>query len=81
MVLGRGIRVIYPGLLDNLEEVIWDVLYINEYLLYPRMVIYKMIKVVRPVHGWEENKYIATPYTHPYLPSDALGETYVMYLR
>ena len=81
MVLGRGIRVIYPGLLDNLEEVIWDVLYINEYLMYPRMVIYTMIKVVRPVHGWEENKYIATPHTHHYLPSDAPGERYVIYLR
>ena len=51
MVLGRSIRVVYPGLLDDLEEVIWDVLYINEYLLYPRMVIYTIIKVVRPVHG------------------------------
>ena len=37
-------------------------LYINNNLLYPR--IYAMIKVIRPVHGWEENKYIATsPYT------------------
>ena len=71
---GVSIRIIYPGLLNNLEEVIWDVLYINKYLMYPRMVIYAMIKVVRPVLGWRENKYIATPHTQPYLPSGALGK-------
>ena len=31
----------------------------------PRMVIYATIKVVRPAHGWEEDKYIGT---YPYIP-------------
>ena len=55
-----------------------NVLHINEYFMGPRMVIYATIEVIRPVHGWEEDKYIGTS---PYWPSDPLWEKYVVNLK